>query len=240
MGSNKSITLFHASLLLVIYMLLGCSNTRSIQEQETLPRFDSNSSPQYTTTLDSSDIIRKGDKIEVLVWEEPRFNTNTTVSNVGTITVPLIGEIPVSELTVDEFKETITEELRQYIRGEINLTVSIQNTNRMQVSVLGMVTRPDSYSIPEETSIFKILSMAGGPSDRANISEVRIYRKNMSNEYDTLDLSRYLETGEINSVQNVYPGDVVYVPKKKNHVREVTLFLRDVSLLFGLFSILNL
>ena len=240
MGLFNRTILFYFSWLLAIYMVHGCSSTQSIQDKETLARLNNSSSSQYSPSLDSSYVVSKGDKIEILVWEEPRFNTNTTVSSRGTITIPLIGEVQVYELTLDEFKDTIKEELRQYIKGEINLTVSIYDTDRMQVSVLGMVTRPDNYSITEETSIFKILSMAGGPNERANVSEVRVYRKSGNNKYATLDLTKYLETGEINTVEPIYPGDVVYVPQKKNYVREVTLFLRDVSLLFGLFSILNL
>ena len=240
MGFFKYNLLFHCTWLLAFYMLYGCSGTNKMQKEEALSRLNSGSNTQYTASLDSTYEIKKGDEIEILVWEEPKFNTNTAVSSRGTITIPLIGEVQVTELTVDQLKETINRELSQYIKGEINLTVSITSSNNMQVSVLGMVTRPDSYAIADETSIFKILSMAGGPSDQANISEIRIYRKNSNSSYTTLDLSEYLETGEIDSVIPVYPGDVVYVPRKKNYIREMSLFLRDVSLLFGLFSILNL
>lgn len=211
-----------------------------MQEKEALSRLNSSTNSQYTASLDSSYRVNKGDEIEVLVWEEPKFNTNTRVSSRGTIAIPLIGEIQVHGLSLDQLKETIHQQLSQYIKGEINLTVSIRSSDNMQVSVLGMVTRPDSYSIEDETSIFRILSMAGGPNDQANIREVRVYRKNSNNSYTTLDLTKYLETGELGTAIPVYPGDVVYVPRKKNYVREMSLFLRDVSLLFGLFSILNL
>lgn len=211
-----------------------------MQEEEALSRLNSSTNSQYAATVDSTYKINKSDKIEILVWEEPKFNTNTTVSSRGTIAIPLIGEIQAADLTIEQLKENINQELSQYIKGQINLTVSISSSNDMQVSVLGMVTRPDSYSVADETSIFKILSMAGGPNDKANIREVRIYRNNSNSSYTTLDLSEYLETGEVDSVIPVYPGDVVYVPQKKNYVREMSLFLRDVSLLFGLFSILNL
>lgn len=232
--------LFYCSLLLAFYMMQGCTGTNKMQEEEALSRLNSSANSQYTATRDSSYKINKGDKIEILVWEEPKFNTNTTVSSRGTIAIPLVGEVEVEELTIDQLKETINQELSQYIKGQINLTVSISSSNDMQVSVLGMVTRPDSYSVADETSIFKILSMAGGPNDKANIREVRVYRNNSNSSYTTLDLTKPLETGEISAVMPVYPGDVVYVPQKKNYVREMSLFLRDVSLLFGLFSILNL
>lgn len=240
MGFYKHHVLFYCIWLLAVYMMHGCASSKKMQEKEALSRLNSSTNSQYTASLDSSYRVNKGDEIEVLVWEEPKFNTNTRVSSRGTIAIPLIGEIQVHGLSLDQLKETIHQQLSQYIKGEINLTVSIRSSDNMQVSVLGMVTRPDSYSIEDETSIFRILSMAGGPNDQANIREVRVYRKNSNNSYTTLDLTKYLETGELGTAIPVYPGDVVYVPRKKNYVREMSLFLRDVSLLFGLFSILNL
>jgi polysaccharide export outer membrane protein len=183
--------------------------------------------------------IRTGDEIEILVWEQPSFNTSTTVSGMGTLAIPLIGELEVSGLTHDQLKSLIKNKLSQYIRGDINLTVSIRNTDTMMVSVFGMVSRADNYPVVDETSIFKILSMAGGPSEEANIRRVKIYRKSGSPHYELLDLTHYLDSGQMNSATTVQPGDIVYVPRKDNVVRQMSEFLRDVVLLFGIFRVFN-
>lgn len=218
-------------------LLQGCSNTQRMQ-QESMQGFELPS--QITSTADSTYNIKTGDEIEILVWEQPNFNTKTTVSSTGTIAIPLIGEIQAGGLTRSEFKQDLTQHLSRYIKDEINLTVSIHNTDNMLVSVFGMVDRPDNYPVVNQASIFKILSMAGGPSDDADMRSVRIYRKDSNPHYTTLDLTEYLDSGELsNDVAQVFPGDVVYVPRKENIVREMSGFLRDVVLLFAIFRIVD-
>ncbi len=224
-------------LLLVLLVAQGCVGSNELQEENTRNLISSGG--QYTVTNDSLYQIKTGDEIEILVWEQPNFNTTTTVSSMGTIAVPLIGEMQVTGLTHGQLKRDLKSRLSKYIKDEINLTVSIRNTDNMLVSVFGMVTRPDNYPVVDQTSIFKILSMAGGPSEEANIRNVRIYRKNSNPRYTTLDLTQYLESGEFSTASQVYPGDVVYVPRKENAVREMSDFLRDVVLLFGIFRVIN-
>ncbi len=224
------------TLLLIVMFTQGCVTSREMQEKSTRNLL---TEQQYTAPSDSTYEIKTGDEIEILVWEQPNFNTTTTVSNLGTIAVPLIGEVKAGGQTHDELKRDLTSRLSKYIKDEINLTVSIRSTDNMLVSVFGMVTRPDNYPVLENTSIFKVLSMAGGPAEEANIRNVRIYRKDSNPHYLTLDLTQYLESGQINSVPQVYPGDIVYVPRKNNAVREMSGFLTDVVLLFGIFRILN-
>lgn len=224
------------SLFVIVMFAQGCVTSREMQEKSTRNLL---AEQQYVAPSDSTYEIKTGDEIEILVWEQPDFNTTTTVSNLGTIAVPLIGEVKASGLTHGELKKDLTKRLSKYIKDEINLTVSIRSTNNLSVSVFGMVTRPDNYPVVEQTSIFKVLSMAGGPAEEANIRNIRIYRKNNNPHYLTLDLTQYLDSGQINSVPQVNPGDIVYVPRKNNAIREMSGFLTDVVLLFGIFRILN-
>lgn len=224
------------SILALALLLSGCGSSNQLQEESA--RQQSTNEP--TTTIQDDDYkIRPGDEIEILVWEQPNFNTNTVVSSNGTIAIPLVGEVEVSGLTQEELKNVLIDRMSEYIRDDINLTLSIRSTDRMLVSVFGMVESPDNYPIVDETSIFKMLSVAGGPSDDANIRRVKIYRKNGNPNYETIDLTHYLDSGQMDSAAMVRPGDVVYVPRRDNIVREMSEFLRDVVLLFGIFRVFN-
>lgn len=235
MGFKKN-TILCCMSITVVMLLQGCITTQNMQDKDARNLL---ADQQYAASSDSLYEIKKGDEIEILVWEHPDFNTTTTVSNLGTIAVPLIGEVKASGITHDELKQSLTKRLSEYIKDDINLTVSIRSTDTMLVSVFGMVARPDNYPVTNEASIFKILSMAGGPSEEANIRGVRIYRKDSNPTYQTLDLTHYLDSGQMSSATKVYPGDVVYVPRKNNAVREVSGFLTDVVLLFGIFRVIN-
>lgn len=226
-----------ASAISIVILVLGCSSSKLIEEETT--RKQINEPAPVITAEDSQYKIRSEDEIEILVWEQPNFNTSTEVSNMGTIAVPLLGEINVSGLTHGQLKRELVSRLSQYIKGDINLTLSIRSTDQMLVSVFGMVTRPDNYPVVEEASIFRVLSMAGGPTEEGNIRSVKVYRKSNTNQYRTLDLTHYLDNGQMGDAILVYPGDIVYVPKKQNAVREMSEFLRDVVLLFGIFRVVN-
>lgn len=234
--------IIHLGGLCFLYLLLqSCVSTRPVQENNA--RQMSTEQQTYTAKTDSSYQIQAGDEIEILVWEQPNFNTETTVSSLGTIAVPLVGEIKVNGMTKEDLEANLRQELSRYIKGEINLTVSIRSVEGMQVSVFGMVSSPDNYSINNETSIFRVLSMAGGPMETADIRNVRIYRSKDIPQGDsedvTLDLTRYLENGQVGNSATVYPGDIVYVPEEQNVIRETSEFLRDVVLLFGIFRVVN-
>ncbi|HEX6983560.1 MAG TPA: polysaccharide biosynthesis/export family protein [Balneolaceae bacterium] len=223
------------------YLLLqGCISSRNIQEKTARELTEEQI---YVAPVDSLYEISPGDQVEILVWQQPNFNTSTTVSSMGTIVMPLIGEINVAGMTNDELKQKLRQELSRYIKSDINLTVSVRSTDDMLVSVFGMVSRPDNYPVVDKASLFKVLSMAGGPSEQADLRNVRIYRKPSGSMEDlhnvTIDLTQYLDGGRANPAAVVYPGDVVYVPEEQNVIRETSQFLRDIVLLFGIFRVVN-
>lgn len=227
-------------LIALIYVIQGCASTKEFKEDSARKMVEEQQETLVPTAIDSLYEIRTGDEIEILVWEHPNFNTTTTVSSLGTIAIPLIGEVEASGLTHDQLKNKLIREMSVYIKEEVNLTLSIRSMDQMLVSVFGMVSRPDNYPVVNETSIFKILSVAGGPTEEANIRSVKVYRKNQNPHYEVLDLTSYLDSGQIsNPATRVRPGDIVYVPRKENAVREVSGFLRDVVLLFGIFRVVN-
>lgn len=226
-----------AFIILAMIMLQACSSSAELPSEQLPPP---EAAETETTEAEDQYVIRPGDEIEILVWEQPSFNTLTSVSKLGTIAIPLLGEITVAGLTQEELKRDIEGKLSEFIRGEMNITISIRNTDTLIVSVLGMVTRPDNYPVVDRTSIFRIISTAGGTTEEANLKKVKLYRQSGPEDYVTLNLVEYLETGQMDSpVLLVRPGDIVYVPKKENAVREMSEFLRDVIILFGIFRVFN-
>jgi polysaccharide export outer membrane protein len=224
-----------------IIALQGCIHTEAVQNDEELQQQMMASALENNAVLvDDSYRVKTGDEIEILVWEHSNFDTQTTVSSLGTISIPLIGEVNVSGLTQPDLYNLIQHELSQYIRGEINLTINIRSSENLLVSIFGLVRNPNNYPLIEETSLFEVISSAGGTAENANIRNIKIYRKNGNPNFIDVDLTQYLESGNMSSDRLlVYPGDIVYVPQKNNAVREMGDFLRDVVLLFGIFSIAN-
>ncbi len=223
-------------IICLLAVIQACSTTRGISEDRNDQILDRTVSEGLTA--EATYKIRPGDEIEILVWEQPSFNTLTTVSRMGTIAIPLVGEISVTGFTQEELKRSLEHKLTEYIRGDLNLTVSIRNTDTMIVSIIGMVERPDNYSVADQTSIFRLIATAGGHTEFADLSKVKLYRQASPENYVKLDLIEYLDSGQMNSSPLIVrPGDIVYVPKKENVVREMSEFLRDIVVLFGIFRV---
>lgn len=105
-----------------------------------------------------------GDLINVSVFQNPDFNGERRVSENGAITFPLVGAVPVGQLTVQEAEELIAKMLSEG-KFVVNPQVSIVpiEMRSSQISVIGLVTKPGRYQLESrKTRLTDALSMAGG------------------------------------------------------------------------------
>lgn len=84
------------------------------------------------------------------------------------------------------------------------------------VDVYGSVVNPGTYRMPEKSTVVEALLMAGGTLPEARMAQVAIVRpvEGGSNETITVDVRKFLETGDPLSNPVVKPGDTVYVPRQ--------------------------
>ena len=190
------------------------------------------------TEMESSTyVIRREDKIELSVWGYPEFTTSAIVKETGTIVVPLVGEVPAAGLTKEQFTEQMRQKLSEYIQGEAKLTISVLSSMTQEIAVLGSVARPDRYEAMAAVSLIEILATAGGMTAASDLRHIKIFRYGQSKQPIEVDLSWYMENGNIEAMPMVLPGDTVFVPRRENLVREISAYLRDVFFLFGIFRI---
>jgi protein involved in polysaccharide export with SLBB domain len=105
-----------------------------------------------------------------------------------------------------------------------------------------MVPNQGNFQVNNELSLLDVLSKAGGWTEFADLRYIKITRQSTSGSKAYIlvaDLTAYMETGDPRGLPVVRPGDLVFVPKKENYVREFGSFLQEVFLLFGFFRIFN-
>lgn len=182
-------------------------------------------------------IIGKGDELLVTVFGYNEFTTTATVKDNSMITIPLIGDMPAAGKTKQEFIADLKKKLAEYIQGDINVTVTVLSSIGQRATILGAVTRPDNYPISSEVTLLELVSMAGGYTADARLSKIKIFHKEKLQPPTDVDLDDYLERADIESMPRIKAGDIVFVPRQENVVKEFGEFFRDVAFLFTLFRL---
>jgi polysaccharide export outer membrane protein len=108
-----------------------------------------------------------------------------------------------------------------------------------RVYVLGRVNSPDTYRIKPTDRVLDALVMAGGPAPDSNLSKAVLIRRGANGQPVSrpLDLKRIVEKGGSAENELLQPGDLLYVPDKKERrspTEALSLFLPLTGLL-GLF-----
>jgi len=94
------------------------------------------------------------------------------------------------------------------------------------VNVWGEVVRPGSYDVPDGTNVVTLVSLAGGPTEYANLRRVRLTRPGAPGPMD-IDLNSYLKDGDECALAALEPGDTLYVSRNGRYAW--TSFIRVVS-----------
>lgn len=160
--------------------------------------------------LDSTIRLGQGDLVEVNVYNVPELNTRTRVSDAGDIDMPLVNQVHVEGLTVDEAEKAIEQRLDHggFVRNpHVQLFVSEYTSDG--TSILGEVARPGVYPVLGQQRLFNLLSAAGGLSPAAGTS-ITITHKADPDKRVVVAISRNLEDHPDSNVP-VYPGDTVMV-----------------------------
>lgn len=189
-------------------------------------------------SLSEQSVIRAGDRIQLTVWGYPKFNTTTVVNEYGTITVPLVGEVIVAGLTVHQLDGELRQRLSEYVKGNVKITISHVGTDE-EVSVMGAVSRQGNYPALTERSLVNVLAEAGGATTNADLNAIKIYRHGNHSSVVDVNLTEYLQSGNVQYAPRVGPGDVVFVPERPNFIRAFSTYASEVVFLFGFFALLR-
>jgi polysaccharide export outer membrane protein len=115
--------------------------------------------------------LAPGDQLRITVWRKPEMSCDCTVAGNGTIIHPLYREVQVIGVPLS----TVEDRLRTFLaRYEQNPQFVIQPL--VKIVVGGEVRTPNIYSVPPETTIAQAIAIAGGPTDRGNLREVKVIR----------------------------------------------------------------
>jgi len=157
-------------------------------------------------------MIGPGDDLEVRVWRQKDLDSDCHVSPLGTITLPLVGNVQASGRSLGDVQDQITKSLAEFY-VEPRVTVGVKALRSMKVYVLGEVERPGIYTLEEPISAVQAVAMAGGFTNDARRESVVLARGELNNPVlRKLNLEAALDRGNFGDNVQVFRGDIIYVP----------------------------
>ncbi|MCL6730107.1 polysaccharide biosynthesis/export family protein [Sphingomonas hankyongi] len=165
--------------------------------------------------------LNAGDTLDVFVWGEERMQREVRVLPDGTFAFPLAGTIQAEGRTAREVGTEIQSRIQSYFRaGTPEVTVSVKDTSGLRFYVVGKVRAPGSYSVGRTINALQALSLAGGPSEFANVDQAVILRETRNGQTaervslsDVLRGARGIEPGEqARPIPTLRSGDVLVIP----------------------------
>jgi polysaccharide export outer membrane protein len=188
-----------ATLLVTSGLITGCETLDS-------GTTSTNNPPSRPPT--SSDILNVGDLVTVVFSDTPTPTTpfEERVKDDGTITLLLNQTFEVAGKSRSQLEKEIRA---RYVPDYyVNLTVTVKPQERFYY-VTGEVKLPSRQPYPGEITVTKAIATAGGLTDFAKKSKVRLTRAN--GQSVIVDYEAALEDSAKDLP--VYPGDKINVPR---------------------------
>lgn len=143
-----------------------------------------------------------GDRLRVIVFQEPDLSGEFEVDSAGMVSLPLIEAINAQGMTIREFQDAVASKLSAgYL---VNPRVSAEVLNYRPFYITGEVNRPGEYPYVAGMNILKAIAMAGGYTYRANTKRIYLTRAKSGEE---LMVEPAPET-------IIMPGDFIRVPER--------------------------
>lgn len=184
-------------LFLCVAALFALTAPAARAQQDSIPE------PHAVTDV----VVRPGDVLRIKFWPEQQYSGDYQVETSGIVAIPLLGELDVSGKDLAVVRTEVRNRYRAMTTNGIAI-VSLQ----FKVSVLGAVARPGLYPVDATQSVFDALSLAGGPLNNADLSDIRLLRHD---HVVVLNARQAIETGSPMLSVLLESGDRIVVPAKR-------------------------
>ena len=161
-GGFKVCTIF-SWIFVIIFVLgiAGCAEDRANYKVDLIAPSDFSLGPE--------------DVLKVTVWKSQDLSGEVTIRPDGTITLPLIGDVPAAGVPANVLAKRIADRLTEYISAPI-VTVQVKEVNSYFIYVLGEVVKPGKYPLKSYANVMQGISLAGGFAPFASKNKIKVLR----------------------------------------------------------------
>jgi polysaccharide export outer membrane protein len=161
------------------------------------------------------------DLLDIKVFEVPELNIERRVSEEGTISLPLIGDVPVQGLTDVELAERLQALLEAKYVQRASVAVQVREFRSRPISVIGAVRQPGNLALSGRWTLLEALSAAGGLAENHG-DTIYVLRRadNGLSDQIAISVDDLMVRADLNANIPIFATDVINVPAKV----QVTVF----------------
>jgi polysaccharide export outer membrane protein len=153
--------------------------------------------------------IGPGDSVDVQIYREKELSLSQIVSQNGTISLPVTGEVRVAGRTRVDIETELRQKLEKSGLSSPRVSVLIKKMVSAKVSVYGKVKKPGTFPYEAGMTVVHAITLAAGLERTAQQDRVIIIHPNGERLEVPL---RQIGLGKVPNVP-LLPGDVIYVPE---------------------------
>jgi protein involved in polysaccharide export with SLBB domain len=170
--------------------------------------------------------FRIGDRILLLVENQPTFSDTFAVGGGQVLTLPQIGAVPLRGVLRGELEDYVGEYLSRFLREP-----SVRAHPLVRVAITGGIGRPGFHTVPSDVPITEVIMMVGGPSPTAEMEKIRIDRGERT-VWEPGQMRQAVLDGRTLGELNVQSGDLIVVPTRREMTPERAV--RTFTMLVGI------
>lgn len=157
-----------------------------------------------------------------------KLNPNFLVRIDGYVKLPVIGDIEIAGLTLQQADSLLEKEYSAYYEGVFVIT---RYTNK-RVIVLGSTGGQVIPLQNENLSLIEVLALAGGVGNQSKVDRIRLIRGDLNDpEVRIINISTI--DGMKSASLKIQPNDIIYVEPVQRITSEA---IRDISPIFSLIT----
>ena len=149
-----------------------------------------------------------GDEVNVDIWGASQQSISETISPDGTINIEGYGIVQLGGLSVQQAKQRLRTLLGpRYQDSRIDLTLG--QTRTINISIIGEVKTPGTYTMSAFATVYNALYMAGGPNEIGTLRNVQVFRDGKL--LSKVDVYDFLLNGKLTGDVRLQDNDIITV-----------------------------
>jgi polysaccharide biosynthesis/export protein len=175
-------------------------------------------------------LLGPGDVIGIELFSQPDVSKSYQVLIDGTVSLPMVGNVPVRGLTLKQAAAAISAQYGRFYRRPV-VTARLEKSRPITIGISGQVFRPGTYIVGTEggggtgtsgaSRIPKVtfaIQSAGGITPRADVRSIQVRRPQMGRPdmMINVDLMRLLREGDLSQDVMLRDGDSIVIREATN------------------------